>query len=98
MGAAALVLAGGYLALAGSAVVKDETGGVVSAVVTNDQSEQPIRRLWSGYFYAIPHLEGTIEIRCRNGMRKRAGYVTRHLHTTVKVAGNTPCEGVVEII
>jgi hypothetical protein len=97
LGAAALLVGGAYLAVAGSAVVIDETGSVVSAVVTNGESEQPLRRLWSGYFYAIPEIEGTIEVRCRNGARKQGGYVTGHLHTKIKVVG-APCVNVVEVI
>ena len=97
-GAATLLVGGGYLALAGSAVVIDETGGVSSAVVTNGRSEQPLRRLWGGYFYAIPKIEGTIEVRCHNGAKRQWGYVTGHMHTKIKVAGKTPCSDVVEVI
>ena len=98
LGGATLAIAGGYLWLAGSAVVIDETGGVLSAVVTNDEAEQPLRRLWSGYFYAIPELEGTIEIRCRNGVQKQWGYVTGNMHTKIRVVGQTPCARVVDTI
>jgi hypothetical protein len=88
-----VVLAGAaYLWIAGSAVVLDETGGVESAVVvTGDGREQLLRRMWSGYFYAIPRLEGTIRVRCRGGSTKQAGYVTPHMHTRVRVVGETPC-------
>jgi len=99
LGGAALAIAVGYLSLAGSAVVIDETASVSSAVVTNNGgSEQPLRRLWGGYFFAIPELEGTIEIRCRNGGRKQWGYVTGNVHTKIKVVGQTPCARVVDII
>ncbi len=44
----------------------DKTGGVESAfVVTGDGSEQPLRQLLSGYFYGIPQLEGTIQVRSK---------------------------------
>ena len=86
------MLAGGYLWLAGSAVVIDETGGVESAVVTtSDGREQPLYRVWSGIFYTIPRLEGAIEVRCANGSRARSGYVTRYWHTRIRVTGSTPC-------
>src|SRR4051794_15852450 len=85
-----------YIQTAGSAVVVDETDGVVSAVVTNGVSEQPLVRLWSGYFYAIPDLEGHIEIRCRNGLRMSWGYVTGHIDTKLRVVGNHPCERLIE--
>ncbi len=92
----AFAVTGGYLLLAGSAVVVDETGGVQSAVITNSEgAEQPLRRLWSGQFYAIPEMEGTIEIRCRNGVRKQGGYVTGNVHTKIRVMGPTPCERLV---
>jgi hypothetical protein len=87
----------GWFWLAGSAVVVDETGGVTSAVVTDDSgTEQPLHRLWNGYFYAIPKMEGTIEVRCRNGARKQAGYVTGHVHTKIRVVGHKPCEQFIE--
>ena len=86
------ILVGGYLWLAGSAVVIDETGGVESTfVTTSDRREQPLYRVWSGVFYTIPRLEGTIEVRCANGSRARSGYVTRHWHTRIRVTGSTPC-------
>jgi hypothetical protein len=83
-----------YLALAGSAVVVDDTGDVVSAVITNDRHEQPLRRVWDGYFYGIPSLEGTIEVRCRSGSRNRWGYVTGNMHTKVRVVGRN-CQKVI---
>lgn len=98
-GAAALAfMAYIYLEFAGSAVVVDETDGVLSAAITDDRTEQPLIRLWSGYFYAVPQLEGTIEIRCRDGSRKRWGYVTGHMHTKIRVIGDRPCERIVEVI
>ena len=89
-----------YLGLVGSAVVVDETGGVLSAAVTDsDRSrEQALTRLWHGYFYAIPNMTGLIEIRCRDGSRQRWGYVTPNLHTKIRVVGNRPCERIVEVI
>jgi len=94
-----LVLASAYLWLAGSAVVVDETGGVESAfIVTSDGREQRLRRLWNGYFYAIPRLEGTIELRCRDGSRKSRGYVAAYLDTKIRVVGGSPCERLVEVL
>ena len=78
--------------LAGSAVVVDETDGVESAfITTSDGREQPLHQLWSGYFYAISRLEGTIELRCRDGTRKSWGYVTGHMDTKIRVVGDRPC-------
>ena len=93
----AVPLALGYVWLAGSAVVIDETQSVASAVVTNNAgTEQRLYRLWGGYFYTIPDVEGTIELRCRDGSRKQWGYVTGHMHTKLRVVGATPCARVVE--
>ena len=87
----------GFLWLAGSAVVVDETGGVASAVITDSgRREQRLRRLWGGYFYAIPDMEGTIDVRCTNGVRKQQGYVTGHMHTKIRVSGRSPCERVLD--
>jgi len=85
-------LVSGCLWLAGSAVVVDETDGVETAfIVTNDGREQPLYRLWRGYFYTVPRLEGTIEVRCHSGETKRWGYVTGNLDTKVRVVGDTTC-------
>ena len=98
-GIAALLLAFTYIWIAGSAVVVDETGGVESAVIiTGGPGEQRLRQLWPGYFYAIPEVEGSIEVRCRDGQRKNLGYVTRHMHTKIRVVGDTPCARVVEVL
>jgi hypothetical protein len=96
-GVAIALLGWGYLWLAGSAVVVDETGGVESAyVVAGPGLEQPLHQIWTGYFYAIPRLEGLIEVRCRDGTRKSWGYVTSHVHTKLRVVGETPCARLVE--
>lgn len=97
IGAFALVSLAAFFWLAGSMVVIDETGDVEMAVAGNGSPEQALHRLWGGYFYAIPRVEGTIEVRCRNGVRKQVGYVTRHMHTTVKVIGTKPCERLVKV-
>jgi hypothetical protein len=96
-GAVPAALLVGYVAVAGSAEVIDQTSGVVSAVITNSEgTQQPLRHLWAGHFYAIPRMEGTIEIRCRNGLRKQWGYVTSNEHTKIKVVGGTPCARIVD--
>jgi hypothetical protein len=98
IGAFGLVLAIAACWIAGSAVVIDETQSVKSAVVTNDGgTEQKLYQLWSGYFYAVPDMDGVIEVRCGN-VRKQAGYVTTHMHTKIRVVGTTPCEKLVEIL
>ena len=96
IGAALLLLASAFFWFSGSAIVVDETRGVETAVITNGGgAEQKLYRLWSGFFFTIPQLEGTIEIRCKNGVRKQWGYVTGHFHTKIKVVGKTPCERVI---
>ena len=77
-------------------MVVHETGGVRSAVVTTGHGgEQALHKLWSGHFYVIPKMEGTIEVRCANGVRKKWGYVTPHMHTKIRVIGEAPCAQVV---
>ena len=100
IGAIAVVLAAiAYFWIAGSAVVVDETGGVESAyVVTGGGREQRLTRMWGGYFYAIPRLEGTIQVRCHDGSTKEAGYVTGHIHTKIRIVGDTPCARVEEVL
>lgn len=91
-GAVIVLLGSAYLWFAGSVIVVDETGGVESAfVITGDGREQPLHQLWAGYFYTIPRLEGTIEVRCRDGSRHDQGYVTGHMHSKIRVVGATPC-------
>ena len=98
--AIAIVLFGtAFLWIAGSAVVVDETGGVESAaVVTSDGREQQLSRLWNGYFYAIPQLEGAIRVRCHDGSTMESGYVTGHMHTKIRIVGDTPCARLEEVI
>lgn len=91
------IAASAYVGFFGSAIVHDDTGGVASAVVTNDQGEQRLMRLPGGVFFAVPAMEGVIEVRCRNGRKAQAGYVTGHLHTSVRVVGDIPCERVAEM-
>ena len=85
-----------YVGIFGSAAVHDETGEVTSAVVTNDREEQALLRLPGGLFFAVPRLEGTIEVRCRNGRRARWGYVTGYTHTAVRVSGAPACAHIAE--
>ena len=88
-----LLLAAIFLWIAGSAVVVDDTRGVESAFVVNSVGgEQRLTRLWSGYLYAIPQIEGTILVRCRDGSTQKGGYVTGLAHTKIRVVGDTPCE------
>jgi hypothetical protein len=96
VGVAGLGLAGiFYVDLFGSVIVHDETGEVASAVVTNDREEQALWRLPGGLF-AVPGMEGTVEVRCRNGARARWGYVTGYMHTSVRVTGTVPCGRMVD--
>lgn len=85
-----------YVGVFGSAVVQDETGEVVAAVITNDREEQTLLRLPGGLFFAVPKMEGTIEIRCRDGSRQRWGYVTGHMHTRLRVEPGAGCGRLVE--
>ncbi|MEO5773923.1 MAG: hypothetical protein ABIQ32_07385 [Sphingomicrobium sp.] len=97
--AASAIIAGvtGYLWLAGSAVVIDDTGEVASAVIKSSGTpNKRLHRLWRGYFYATPDNDGAIEVRCRDGSRKEWGYVTFGVHTRVRVIGPTPCARVVD--
>ena len=80
-----------YISVVRLVIVHDETGEVVSAVVTNDRSEQALWRLPFGLFVAVPGMEGIVEVRCRNGARTRWGYVTSYMDTSVRVVGEVPC-------
>lgn len=91
---AAAMAAAFFFWLAGSVVVVDRSGGVVTAVVSNDAWQQRLVRFPGGVFYAIPALEGAVEVRCRGGAHKSWGYVTPHLHTKIHVDGPTSCERV----
>lgn len=85
-----------YVAVRGSAVVRDETGAVASAVITDDRIEQPLHRLPGGLFFAVPGMEGIIEVRCSNGAKARAGYVAAYTHSRVRAIGPAPCARLVE--
>jgi len=86
-GLGVLVLLWLGVAIAGSIVVRDRTGEVTRAIVTNDRDSQRLLRLPGGAFVGIPLMEGVLEISCRDGSRHRQGYVTGHLHIWVKVEG-----------
>jgi hypothetical protein len=86
-----------YVGLSGSAIVYDDTGKVVSVVVTNDRWERPLLRLPGGIFFGIPRFDGTIEVRCRNGSKTQIGYVTPGLHTSARAVGSAPCRAVEEV-
>ena len=79
------------LGIFGSALVHDETGEVVAAVITNDRQEQAMLRLPGGHFFTVPGMVGVIEVRCRNGAKRQHGYVTGFMHTSVRVTGAVPC-------
>lgn len=84
--------------LAGSAVVLDRTGKVDSAfVTTSDGRQQSLARLPGRLFYAIPKLEGAIELHCRDGSREQWGYVTAHIHTWVKVVPGPGCGTLISV-
>lgn len=83
--------------VAGSAMVFDKGGHVISAVVTNDGgSTQPLHHLPFGTFYAIPQMEGTIEVRCDDGSRHQEGYVTGNMHTWIRVDPGPGCGRIAE--
>lgn len=70
----------GYCALevTGSVVLIDRSGDVERAnATTHNQDGQPLRRLPGGIFVGIPRLngEGWVEIHCRDGVQRRAGYL-----------------------
>jgi len=75
-----------YLA-AGSVVVLDPSGQVSSAIITTHdyRHTQSLIPLPGGVFFAIPRVEGTVEIRCKTGERNQSGYVTSPLQTRLRV-------------
>ena len=80
-----------YIAVSGSTIVHDDIGAVASAIITNDDVERPLWRLPGGTFFAFPAFDGVIEVRCKDGSKAQAGYVTAGLHTSVRVVGSGPC-------
>lgn len=71
----------------GTVVVYDPGGQVVSAVLFGNGKTQPMHRAPGGFFVAIPHIEGEIAIRCRDGSSGHGGYVTPHIDERFTVAG-----------
>lgn len=80
VGVTAAIVAGAYSWLSGSAILVDETGGVQSVVVTNGhEPDQPLHKLWGGYFYAIPDIEGTLQVTgCGESAPRSATYFEAH--------------------
>lgn len=94
VGGAAVLALMAYIAfsIAGSVVVFDKSGQVASALVTNNGNlSQRLVRLPGGVFYAIPQVEGAVEIRCQSGERVQWGYVTGHMHTWLRVEPDVGC-------
>lgn len=89
MGVVALLTAAGSVWLLGSAVVIDETGRVTRANIFDGfGNRRTLHKLWPGYFFAFPSAaDSSIHIRCGNGMEYRRGYVSSHLHETIRVVG-----------
>jgi hypothetical protein len=78
--------------LVGSVVVLDPDQKAASArLVTSDGRAQPLHRLPGNRFYAVPRLEGTVEVRCRNGEAGLGGYVTPHVATRVSIQPGDGC-------
>lgn len=95
-GAALVALAlWAVLWIEGSAIVLDRGGQVDSAVITNGAIHGPIEqrlyRLPFGIFYAIPRLEGMIEVRCRDGSRKQLVYVAGYVHVWRRIGPDDGC-------
>lgn len=80
-----LALIAGALAVLGTVWIRDPSGQVVRAILTNDREEQALWRLPGGRFAAIPRLEGEVEIICRDGRRDRGGYVSEYFDTSLRV-------------
>jgi hypothetical protein len=82
----------------GSAVVFDRSGNVVSAVVmASGRETRPLHQLPGHIFYTVPQTDGEIEVRCRDGSRKRWGYVTSHMHTWLRVEPGTGCAKITDV-
>jgi hypothetical protein len=73
-----------YLSVAGTVVVRDPTGEVVRAFITDDHDEQGLHRLPGGVFVGVPGLEGVAVIACRGGRARAHGYVTGGMHTRLE--------------
>ena len=71
----------------GTVIVRDKGGDVVAAHVVAHGRSQALWRLPGGLFVAIPQMEGTVEIRCRDGSTQQQGYVTSHTNTWLVVDG-----------
>jgi hypothetical protein len=81
-----------WLRVMGSAIVIDETGQVQDAFITDAHGKyQKLWQLTDGYFYTIPDMEGTFEIRCGGGKILRNGYVTIHMDQIIRVTGDGKC-------
>ena len=88
---AALLAALAYVSFYGSVIVHDDTGKVISAVITNGQTEWSLLKLPGGKFFRVPpRADGEIEVRCSDGSSDRGEYVSHNTHVAVRVA-EIPC-------
>lgn len=92
----ALIVAGAVVATfwgAGSVVVRDPERQLVSAqVITGDGRTQPLYLLPGRFFYTVPKLEGEVEIHCRTGEVRRAGYVSPHMQERIEIKRSSDCQ------
>ncbi len=80
----------GYVAasVVGLTVVRDTSGEVVSAVLTNGGAwKQPMAHLPFGVFVGIADSDGEILVHCRGGGRSQFGYVTPGIFSRETVHG-----------
>lgn len=86
----AVVCAWLFAALIGLTVVRDVSGDVISAVVTDDVQKYPMMRLSGGVFVGVAKVEGYVLVRCSYGDAIGAGFVTQGLFVRETVDGCRP--------
>jgi hypothetical protein len=74
--AAVIALAGAYLALSGSVILRDPRSEIASAHIIDGWDQRQELAVVGFAYFAVPKLEGTIEIKFVNGKVARNGYVT----------------------
>ncbi len=84
-----------FVAIQGVVKVNDYSGQVIAARVSNVWGAyQPLHEIFDGTWVTIPRLEGSIEVRCRDGSERNMGYVTQHMSTSVEVPKGGNCADV----
>jgi hypothetical protein len=92
----------GWVFVRGSTVVIDRGGHVAEARIAvssfDATARQRLFRLPGGIFVGMPHGDGVIMVRCKDGIWREGAYVSNHFHSWVEVDRRVGCTSELRIL